>query len=51
MSPVELTSDQRDALQSEIDDNRRSERRLIPYAGVALIVIAAIAAVRVVYFS
>jgi hypothetical protein len=51
MSPVELSPAQRDELQHEIDDDRRSERRLIPYAGVALIVIAAIAAVRVVFFS
>jgi hypothetical protein len=51
MSPVDLSPAQRDELQNEIEENRRSERRLIPYAGVALIVIAAIVAVRVVFFS
>ena len=51
MSPAELDAEGRAALQREIDDDRRSEFRLLPYAGVALIVIAAIAAVRMVFFS
>jgi hypothetical protein len=51
MSPAELDAVGRAELQREIDDDRRSEIRLLPYAGVALIVIAAIAAVRVVFFS
>jgi hypothetical protein len=51
MNPAELSPAQRDELQHEIDVDRRAERRLIPYACVALIVIAAIAAVRVVLFS
>jgi hypothetical protein len=51
MSPAEINGELRAELQQEIDDNRRSEYRLLPYAGVALLVIAAIVAVRVVFFS
>ncbi|MFF1877545.1 hypothetical protein [Leifsonia sp. NPDC058230] len=51
MSPAELSGDLRAELQQEIDNDRRSEFRLLPSAGVALIVIAAIVAVRVVFFS
>jgi hypothetical protein len=51
MSPAELGDEQRAALQNEIDDNRRSEYRLLPYGGIALLVIAAIVVVRVVFFS
>ncbi|MEL4317869.1 hypothetical protein WJX64_02525 [Leifsonia sp. YIM 134122] len=38
------------ALQREIDDNRRSERRLIPQALLALLIVAGIVFVRQVYF-
>ena len=41
MSPVEPTSAQREELQREIERNRRWEFRLIGYAGIALVVIAA----------
>jgi hypothetical protein len=50
MSPAELGDEQRAELQKEIDDNRRSEYRLLPYGGIALLVIVAIAVVRV-FFS
>src|SRR5262249_55601496 len=50
MSPVQLTRVQREALQREIDRNRRWERRLPWYALIALAVIAGIVAVRAVYF-
>lgn len=51
MSPVELTRVKREELQREIDRNRRWERRLVGYAAIALVVIAAIVVVRVVFFS
>ncbi|WP_223690016.1 hypothetical protein [Leifsonia poae] len=47
----ELDETTRAELQREIDENRRSERRLIPAAGIALLVIAVIIVVRVVFFS
>ncbi|MFF1634039.1 hypothetical protein [Leifsonia sp. NPDC058248] len=50
MSPAELGDEERAALEKEIEDNRRSEYRLLPYAGIALLVIAAIVVVRVVIF-
>lgn len=51
MSPAEVNSELRAELQQEIDDNRRSEYRLLPYAGIAVVVLAAIIVVRVVFFS
>ncbi|WP_348787281.1 hypothetical protein [Leifsonia sp. NPDC080035] len=51
MSPVELNRAEREELQREIEDNRRWEFRLVGYAGIALVVIAAIVVVRVVFFS
>ncbi|HEV7185782.1 MAG TPA: hypothetical protein VGN33_14910 [Leifsonia sp.] len=51
MSPVEPDPALRAELEREIEDNRRSERRLLPYTGIALLVIALIAVVRVVFFS
>lgn len=51
MSPVDLTRAKREELQRELDANRRWERRLPIYAGVALLIIAAIIVVRVVFFS
>ena len=38
------------ALQREIDDNRRSERWLIPQALLALAIVAAVVIVRQVFF-
>jgi hypothetical protein len=51
MSPVDLTRAQREQLQREIDSNRRWELRLPVYGGIALVVIAAVVVVRVVFFS
>lgn len=51
MSPVELNRAQHSELQREIDQNRRWELRLPVYAGIALVVLAAIVIVRVVFFS
>ncbi len=51
MSPIELNRAQRSELQREIDQNRRWELRLPVYAGIALVVLAAIVVVRVVFFS
>lgn len=51
MSPVDLTRAQREQLQREIDSNRRWELRLPVYGGIALVVIAAVIVVRVVFFS
>ncbi len=51
MSPVELTRVQREELQREIDSNRRWELRLPLYGGIALVVIAAVIVVRLVFFS
>ncbi|WP_295119098.1 hypothetical protein [uncultured Leifsonia sp.] len=51
MSPVDLTRAQREELQREIDRNRRWELRLPVYGGIALVVIAAVVVVRVVFFS
>ncbi|GAA1442822.1 hypothetical protein [Leifsonia poae] len=51
MSPAEVNSELRAELQQEIDDNRRSEYRLLPYASIAVVVLAAIIVVRVVFFS
>lgn len=51
MSPVDLTRVQREELQRELDRNRRWERRLPIYAGVALLFIAVIVVVRLVFFS
>jgi hypothetical protein len=51
MSPVDLTRTQREELQREIDRNRRWELRLPVYGGVALVIIAAVVVVRVVFFS
>ncbi len=51
MSPVDLTRVQREELQREIDSNRRWELRLPLYGGIALIVIAAVVVVRLVFFS
>ena len=42
MSPAEINQEVRAELQQEIDDNRRSEYRLLGYAGISLLVIAAI---------
>ncbi|MET0725698.1 MAG: hypothetical protein ABWY36_05055 [Leifsonia sp.] len=39
------------ALQREIDENRRSEWRLVPQALLALLIVAALVVVRQVYFS
>ena len=51
MSPAELDADLRTRLQNEIDHDRKWERRLLPFAGIAVVVIAAIVVVRVVFFS
>ena len=51
MSPAEIDSELRAELQHEIDDNRRSEYRLLPYAGISVLVIAAVVVVRLVFFS
>lgn len=51
MSPVDLTRVQREQLQREIDSNRRWELRLPLYGGIALVVIAAVIVVRLVFFS
>ena len=51
MSPVELTRVQREELQREIDSNRRWELRLPLYGGIALVVIAVVVVVRLVFFS
>lgn len=51
MSPVDLTRVQREQLQRELDANRRWERRLPVYGGIALLIIVAIIVVRVVFFS
>ena len=51
MSPVDLTRVQREELQREIDSNRRWELRLPLYGGIALVVIAAVVVVRLVFFS
>jgi hypothetical protein len=51
MSPIELNRAQRAEMQREIDQNRRWELRLPVYAGIALLVLAAIVVVRVVFFS
>ena len=51
MSPVDLSRAQREELQRELDANRRWELRLPIYGGVALLVIAVIIVVRVVFFS
>lgn len=51
MSPIELNRAQRTEMQREIDQNRRWERRLPVYAGISLLVLAAIVVVRVVFFS
>ncbi|WP_200942345.1 MULTISPECIES: hypothetical protein [unclassified Leifsonia] len=39
------------ALQREIDDNRRSERRLIPQALLALLIVVGVVIIRQVYFQ
>ncbi|MGH1522670.1 hypothetical protein ACRAWC_00685 [Leifsonia sp. L25] len=51
MSPVDLTRVQREELQRELDRNRRWELRLPIYGGVALLIVAAIAVLRLVFFS
>jgi hypothetical protein len=51
MSPVDLSRAQREQLQREIDRNRRWELRLPIYGGIALVIIAAVIVVRVVFFS
>jgi negative regulator of sigma E activity len=51
MSPIDMNRAQRAELQREIDQNRRWELRLPIYAVVALVVLAAIVVVRVVFFS
>jgi hypothetical protein len=51
MSPIEVNRAQRSELQREIDQNRRWELRLPIYAGIALVVLAAIVVVRMVFFS
>lgn len=51
MSPVDLTRVQREELQREIDRNRRWELRLPVYGAIALVIIAAVVVVRVVFFS
>lgn len=49
MSPVDLSDAQRSTIQAELDADRRWEKRLPGYALVALAVLAAIVAVRVVF--
>ncbi len=49
MSPVEPTPAQREEMQREIERNRRWELHLPVYAGIALVVIAAIVVVRAVF--
>lgn len=49
MSPVEPPAELREQLQEELDRNRRWERRLPVYGGIALLVCAAIVVVRVVF--
>lgn len=51
MSPIDVNRAQRAELQREIDQNRRWELRLPIYAGISLLVLAAIVVVRVVFFS
>ncbi|MEJ3405844.1 hypothetical protein WDJ51_13970 [Rathayibacter sp. YIM 133350] len=40
----------RDSLQAEIDDNRRSEWRLVPQALLALAIVVVLVIVRQVFF-
>lgn len=49
MSPVEPTTELRERIQEELEENRRWEYRLPLYGGVALLVCAAIVVVRVVF--
>ena len=49
MSPVEPSSELRERIQAELERNRRWEYRLPVYAGIALLVCAAIIVVRVVF--
>ncbi|WP_199245680.1 hypothetical protein [Leifsonia sp. AG29] len=51
MSPVEPSRELREKLQHEIEQNRRWEARLPWYAAGALLVLALIVVVRVVWFS
>ena len=51
MSPIDMNSEQHEVLQREIDANKRWEYRLLPYAGIALVVLAAIVVVRTVFLS
>jgi hypothetical protein len=51
MSPVDPARAQREELQREIDRDRRWELRLPIYGAVALVIIAAVVVVRVVFFS
>lgn len=51
MSPVDMNREQYDEIQREIEANKRWEFRLLPYAGIALVVLAAIAVVRTVFLS
>lgn len=51
MSPIQIDSEQYDEIQREIDANKRWEFRLLPYAGIALVVLAAIVVVRTVFLT
>lgn len=50
MSPIEMSGEQYDEIQRELEANKRWEFRLLPYAAISLVVIAAIAVVRTVFF-
>ena len=49
MSPVEPSTELRERIQEELEQNRRWEYRLPLYAAIALLVCAAIVVVRVVF--
>ncbi|WP_431220816.1 hypothetical protein [Leifsonia xyli] len=49
MSPVEPSSELRERMQDELERNRRWEYRLPVFAGIALLVCAAIIVVRTVF--
>ncbi|MGJ4843164.1 MULTISPECIES: hypothetical protein [unclassified Leifsonia] len=51
MSPIQIDSETYDEIQREIDANKRWEFRLLPYAGIALVVLAAIVVVRTVFLT
>lgn len=46
-----MNDETREYLQDEIEQNRRSERRLIPLAFVSLSIVSVLVVIRLVYFG